>query len=168
MLFENKKNKNGALTGMLNILSTVKIAIIVSRFNDEITHALKQGTLTRLHEYHLIQHEQITVFDVPGAVEIPLIAKLCAKQKLYHAIICLGAVIRGETSHYNYVCEQVSQGCQKIMLDYDIPVIFSVLTTENIEQALNRAGGKHGHKGHDAADSAIEMIKLMDYFVRAC
>lgn len=146
--------------------TTIKIAVITSRFNDDITEKLKAGALKRLAECGLSQ-EQIHVFDVPGAIEIPLIAKQCAQQKnekKYHAIICLGAVIRGETSHYDYVCEQVSQGCQQVMLQYDIPVIFGVLTTENTEQALDRVGGAHGHKGCDAADAALEMIQLMHHF----
>ncbi|OGT40969.1 MAG: 6,7-dimethyl-8-ribityllumazine synthase [Gammaproteobacteria bacterium RIFCSPHIGHO2_12_FULL_40_19] len=142
---------------------TIKIAVIISRFNDDVTDKLKTGALERLAELGLSQ-EQLTVFDVPGAVEIPLIAKQCAKQKKYDAIICLGAVIRGETTHYDYVCEQVSQGCQQVMMQYDIPVIFGVLTTENTEQALDRVGGAHGHKGADAADAALEMIELMQQF----
>lgn len=137
----------------------MKIAVITSRFNEEITSKLKEGALHRLAEKNI---HHIDIFDVPGAVEIPLIAKLCAKQKKYDAIICLGAVIRGETTHYDYVCEQVSQGCQKIMLDYEIPVIFGVLTTENEAQAFDRVGGAHGHKGVDAADAALEMIKLIN------
>lgn len=138
----------------------IKIAVITSRFNEEITEKLKSGSLERLAECG-IKNDQLTVIDVPGAVEIPLIAKQCARQK-YHAIICLGAVIRGETSHYDYVCEQVSQGCQQVMLEYDIPVIFGVLTTENEEQAFDRVGGAHGHKGRDAVDAALEMITLMN------
>ena len=137
------------------------IAVITSRFNEEITSALKAGALSRLAELGFDQN-QVSAFDVPGAVEIPLIAKLLAKQKKYAAIICLGAVIRGETSHYDYVCDQVSQGCQQVMLEYDIPLIFGVLTTENDAQAMDRIGGVHGHKGRDAADAAVEMIALME------
>ncbi|EKD92160.1 MAG: riboflavin synthase beta chain (6,7-dimethyl-8-ribityllumazine synthase) [uncultured bacterium] len=141
----------------------IKIAVITSCFNDEITEKLKTGALERLMQ-HGISQEQLTVIDVPGAIEIPLIAKQCANQKKYHAIICLGAVIRGETSHYDYVCEQVSQGCQKVMMHYDIPVIFGVLTTENTAQAHDRVGGAHGHKGYDAVDAALKMIVLMRQF----
>lgn len=137
------------------------IAVITSRFNEEITSVLKAGALSRLAELGFDQN-QVSAFDVPGAVEIPLIAKLLAKQKKYAAIICLGAVIRGETSHYDYVCNQVSQGCQQVMLEYDIPLIFGVLTTENDEQAMDRIGGVHGHKGRDAADAAVEMIALIE------
>lgn len=136
------------------------IAIIVSRFNETITKKLAEGALNRLLERG-IKRDSIDVIHVPGAVEIPLIAKLLAKSGSYHAIIALGAVIRGETSHYDYVCEQVSQGCQRVMLDYELPVIFGVLTTENEEQALDRVGGTHGHKGVDAAEAALEMIELV-------
>ena len=105
------------------------------------------------------------MIQVPGAIEIPLVAKLLAESNRYKAIIALGAVIRGETSHYDYVCDQVSQGCQKVMLDFNIPVIFGVLTTENEEQALARVGGVHGHKGIDAADAALEMIQVVEELV---
>jgi len=138
----------------------MKIAIITSRFNDAITNALKAGAVERLKEKGIADH-QITCVDVPGAIEIPLMAKLLAKQNQYDAIICLGAVIRGETTHYDYVCEQVSFGCQHVMMQFDIPVIFGVLTTENEDQALDRVGGAHGHKGKDAADTALEMIALV-------
>lgn len=141
----------------------IKIAIITSRFNEDITKKLKSGALERLSECG-ISSDQFIIIDVPGAIEIPLIAKKIAMQKNCDAIICLGAVIRGETSHYDYVCEQVSFGCQQVMLQYDIPVIFSVLTTENEAQAFDRVGGACGHKGRDAADSALEMIKLMRSF----
>lgn len=140
-----------------------KIAVITSRFNEEVTGKLKSGALARLSA-RKITKDQLTIIDVPGAIEIPLIAQQIAKQKKYDAIICLGAVIRGETSHYDYVCEQVSQGCQQVMLHYDIPVVFGVLTTETLEQALDRVGGTHGHKGHDAADAALEMISLMERY----
>jgi 6,7-dimethyl-8-ribityllumazine synthase len=136
-------------------------AIVVSKFNSLITDKLLEGALARLKE-HGIKDEYIYVAEVPGAVEIPLIAQLLAKQGRYQAIICLGAVIRGETSHYDYVCDQVSLGCQKVMLDHHIPVIFGVLTTNNEEQALDRVGGKEGHKGIYAADAAISMANLVD------
>lgn len=136
------------------------IAIIVSRFNEDITQALKQGALECLEERGF-KSEDISVIDVPGAVEIPLIAKLLAKQSKVKAIITLGAVIRGETTHYDYVCKQVSDGCQQVMLDYEVPVIFGVLTTENEAQAWDRLGGAHGHKGRDAAECAIEMVNLL-------
>lgn len=132
------------------------IAVIVSTFNQPITDALKTGALERLLELGFA-NDDIILIEVPGAVEIPFVANRLAKQNHVKAIIALGAVIRGETSHYDYVCEQVSQGCQKVMLDYDIPVIFGVLTTDNEEQAWDRLGGKHGHKGKDAVDCAVIM-----------
>lgn len=139
---------------------THKFAIIVSEFNHEITSKLFQGALERLQECG-VPTENIASSKVPGAVEIPLTAQLYAKSKKYDAIICLGAVIRGDTSHYDYVCEQVSRGCQQVMLEHNIPVIFGILTTENEEQAHDRTGGKHGHKGRDAADAALAMVKVV-------
>jgi 6,7-dimethyl-8-ribityllumazine synthase len=138
----------------------VHIAIVTSRFNDSVTKLLHEGALMRLQELG-VDAEAVEKVWVPGAVEIPLVAQRLAAQKKYDAIICLGAVIRGETTHYDYVCEQVSQGCQHVALRYDVPVIFGVLTTENEAQALDRLGGSKGHKGRDAADAAYEMISVM-------
>lgn len=136
------------------------IAIVVSRFNHEITDELLKGCVERLYELE-IQSENIVVLYVPGCVEIPLAAQRFAHSKKYEAVIALGSVIRGETSHYDYVCSQVSQGCQRVMLDEKIPVVFGVLTTENSDQAKARVGGNHGHKGREAADVAIEMISVL-------
>ena len=136
------------------------VAVIISRFNDEVTQALYQGALERLDELGFTS-EQIQVVWVPGCVEIPLVAKRLAKTKKHDAIVCLGAVIRGQTSHYDYVCEQVSQGCQQVMMAYDLPVIFGVLTTENLGQAKDRCGGKKGHKGREAVDAAYEMVSVL-------
>jgi len=136
------------------------LAIIVSEFNPEITSLLLEGALARLQERGLVLHD-IKIVKVPGAIEIPLIAKLLAKSNKYQALICLGAVIRGETSHYDYVCSQVSYGCQQVMMHYELPVIFGVLTTDNEEQARARAGGKEGHKGREAADVAMTMMAVM-------
>jgi len=136
-----------------------RIAIVVSSYNAEITQALLQGTVSQLTKHQLNQ-DNLKIIEVPGAVEIPLTAKWLAQTKQFDAIICLGAVIQGETDHYDYVCDQVSQGCQRIMLDYNIPVIFGVLTTKNVEQARDRSGGKHGHKGIEAADAAMKMIAI--------
>lgn len=137
-----------------------KIAIVVSDFNIHITEKLLEGALNRLKVKGKTDKD-ITIIHVPGAVEIPLVAKALALTEEYAAILALGSVIRGETSHYDYVCEQVSQGCQKVMLDHMVPVIFGVLTTENDEQAYDRVGGKHGHKGEDAADAALHMIQVI-------
>ena len=139
----------------------MKIAIVVSQFNQVITDPLLSGALSHLSELG-VDPEKTDVISVPGAVEIPLIAKLLAKAKKYHAIICLGAVIRGETSHYDYVCEQVSVGCQQVMMEFEIPVIFGILTTENMDQAYDRVGGNEGHKGKEAADTAVIMIKEVE------
>ena len=136
------------------------LAIIISEFNNEITGPLLQGTLDRLKNKYKFSENSITIIRVPGAVEIPLAAKLLAKQDCYQAIICLGAVINGQTDHYRYVCEQVSQGCQQVMLECEIPLIFGVLTTQTVKQAKERIGGKHGHKGKDSADAAIQMIEI--------
>ena len=136
------------------------IAIIVSKFNHDITFELQQGAVGRLNAQGFASKD-ITVVEVPGAVEIPLIAKCLAKKNKYGAIIALGAVIRGETSHYDYVCQQVSDGCQRVSLEFDVPVIFGVLTTENEQQAWDRLGGNHGHKGVDAADCALSMYAIL-------
>lgn len=137
------------------------IALVVSRFNEDVTRELLKGAKERLQELNF-RLEEITVVYVPGAIEIPIAAKRLAKTKRYKAIIALGAVIRGETTHYDYVCAQVSQGCQYVMLEEDIPVIFGVLTTENEEQAMARAKGEHGNKGRDAVDAACEMISVLE------
>lgn len=137
-----------------------KLAIVVSRFNEEITQRLLDGALRRLQELNF-NDNNITVAWVPGAVEIPLTAQHFARSEQYEAIICLGAVIRGETSHYDYVCDQVSMGCQKVALENNIPVIFGVLTTEDETQAYERVGGKHGHKGREAVDAAFDMVSLL-------
>jgi 6,7-dimethyl-8-ribityllumazine synthase len=140
-------------------MKTDQFAIVVSEFNPEITHKLLAGAMLRLSQLGVTEN-QITTVHVPGAVEIPLTAKLLARSKKYVAIICLGAVIRGETTHYDYVCQQVSEGCQRVMLELEIPVVFGVLTTENEEQAYERLGGKDGHKGMDAADVAVKMANI--------
>lgn len=137
-----------------------KFAIVVSQFNHAITTELLRGARARLIELNII-NDNIKVVEVPGAIEIPLAAKLLAKTKKFDAIICLGAVIRGETSHYDYVCEQVSRGCQEVMMEYEMPVIFGVLTTENFAQAEARIGGRHGHKGIEAAEAALHMVKIV-------
>jgi len=139
-----------------------KIAIVVSEFNQEITSKLLAGCLERLNEVGYQENNRV-VIKVPGAIEIPLVTQLLAKQKQYEAIICLGAVIRGDTDHYDYVCQQVSQGCQKVMLEFETPVIFGVLTTNNTMQAEERVGGKEGHKGKEAAEAAIAMLKVTDH-----
>ena len=139
--------------------SKVKISIIVSMFNSDITEKLLEGTFSRLIKSG-IDKNQVDIIKVPGAIEIPLTAKFLAMSKKYQAIICLGAVIRGETDHYDYVCQQVSQGCQQVMLEFNIPVIFGILTTHNLQQAQDRVCQSKYHKGIEAAEAAISMIKL--------
>ncbi|CEK10429.1 6,7-dimethyl-8-ribityllumazine synthase [Legionella hackeliae] len=141
------------------VVHSFPIAIVVSRFNDAVTQELQKGAIERLKERGFTSQD-ITVIEVPGAVEIPLIVKQVALSGDVKVIIAQGAVIRGDTSHYDYVCEQVSNGCQRVALDHNIPVIFGILTTENEEQAWDRLGGSHGHKGRDAADCAIEMYQI--------
>ena len=136
------------------------IAIVVSLFNRPITQALQDGALEALQAAGFLP-EHILVIEVPGAVEIPLIAQRLAKQNKFKAILALGAVIRGDTTHYDYVCEQVSAGCQQVTLTYDVPVVFGVLTTENEAQAWDRLGGAHGHKGHDAVACALSMHHIL-------
>lgn len=138
----------------------IKIGIVAARFNEFITSKLLDGALDGLHR-HDVRDEDIHVAWVPGAFEIPLIASKMSKSGKYDAIICLGAVIRGSTSHYDYVCNEVSKGIASVSLDSGIPVMFGVLTTENIEQAIERAGTKAGNKGYDCAMGAIEMVNLV-------
>ena len=140
--------------------SSFPIAIIVSQFNHEITQALVAGAMQRLTTIGF-NPQDITLVEVPGAIEIPLIAKRLAKKNKYAVIIAFGAVVRGETTHYDYVCQQVSDGCQRVTLEFETPVIFGVLTTENEEQAWDRLGGKHGHKGVDAVDCALAMHSIL-------
>ena len=138
----------------------IKIGIVVARFNEFITSKLLSGAVDGLVR-HDVKEEDIHVAWVPGAFEIPLIASKMAKSGKYDAVICLGAVIRGSTSHYDYVCNEVSKGIAAVSLESGIPVLFGVLTTENIEQAIERAGTKAGNKGYDCAMSAIEMVNLI-------
>ena len=138
----------------------IRVGIIVSRFNEFITAKLLGGAMDGLLR-HDVREEDIHVAWVPGAFEIPLIASKMAKSGKYDAVICLGAVIRGSTSHYDYVCSEVSKGIAAVSLSSDIPVMCGVLTTENIEQAIERAGSKAGNKGYECALGAIEMVNLI-------
>lgn len=139
----------------------LKIGIIVGRFNEFIGGKLLDGALDGLKR-HGVKDEDIDVAWVPGAFEIPLIAKKMAKNERYDAVICLGAVIKGSTSHYDYVCSEVSKGIATVSLESEKPVLFGVLTTNNIEQAIERAGSKAGNKGYECAVSAIEMANLIN------
>lgn len=146
--FEGKMTQDG-----------IKVGIVVARFNEFITSKLLGGAMDGLIR-HDVKEQDIDVAWVPGAFEIPLIAKKMAKSGKYDAVICLGAVIRGATSHYDYVCAEVSKGIASVSLNSDIPVMFGVLTTDTIEQAIERAGTKAGNKGFECAEGAIEMVNL--------
>ncbi|MDY4697505.1 6,7-dimethyl-8-ribityllumazine synthase [Selenomonas montiformis] len=138
----------------------LRFGIVVARFNEFITSKLLGGALDTLHR-HEASDEQIDVAWVPGAFEIPLAAKKMAESGRYDAVICLGAVIRGSTTHYDYVCNEVSKGIAQVGMQTGVPTIFSVVTTENIEQAVERAGTKAGNKGADGAMAAMEMANLL-------
>lgn len=138
----------------------IKIGIVASRFNEFITSKLIGGALDGLKR-HDVNDDDIELAWVPGAFEIPLIASKMAESGKYDAVICLGAVIRGSTSHYDYVCNEVSKGIAAVSLETGVPVMFGMLTTDNIEQAIERAGTKAGNKGYDCALSAIEMVNLI-------
>ena len=136
-----------------------KIGIVAARFNEFIVSKLIAGARDGLVR-HNVEDDDITLAWVPGAFEIPVMAKKMAESGKYDAVICLGAVIRGATSHYDYVCAEVSKGIASVSLETGIPVMFGVVTTDNIEQAIERAGTKAGNKGYDCALGAIEMINL--------
>lgn len=138
----------------------IRIGIVASRFNDFITSRLLDGALDALRR-HDVEENDISVAWVPGAFEIPLAASKMAGSGKYDAIICVGAVIRGSTTHYEHVCSEVSKGIAHVSLESGIPVMFGVLTTESIDQAIERAGTKAGNKGFDCAVSAIEMVNLL-------
>lgn len=138
----------------------IKVGIVAARFNEFITSKLLSGAMDGLLR-HDVPEENISLAWVPGAFEIPLIAAKMAKSGKYDAVICLGAVIRGTTSHYDYVCNEVSKGIAAVSLESGVPVMFGVLTTDNIEQAIERAGTKAGNKGYDCALGALEMVDLI-------
>ena len=138
----------------------MKVGIVVARFNEFITSKLLSGAIDGLVR-HDVNEDDVDVAWVPGAFEIPLVASKMAKSRKYDAVICLGAVIRGSTSHYDYVCNEVSKGIAAVSMENDIPVMFGVITTENIEQAIERSGSKAGNKGYECALGAIEMVNLI-------
>ena len=146
------------------LASGIRVGIVVARFNEFITSKLLGGALD-CFKRHGIDDEMIDVAWVPGAFEIPLIAAKMAKSGKYDAVVCLGCVIRGNTSHYDHVCGQVTRGVAQASAASGIPVMFGLLTTENIEQAIERAGTKSGNKGWEAALNAIEMANLLDDYL---
>jgi 6,7-dimethyl-8-ribityllumazine synthase len=138
----------------------LRFGVVVSQFNRLITERLQAGAIDALCR-HGVREEDIEVVLVPGAFEIPLFAKKMAESGRYSALICLGAVIKGETPHFDYISAAMTQGIKEVMLTYGVPVMFGVLTTESVEQALDRAGAKLGNKGFEAALSAIEMVNAL-------
>ncbi len=151
----NKKILEGSLNA-----KNKKFAIVVSRFNDFITDSLLKGALDCL-DRNGVDNNDITIIKVPGAFEIPLISKKIANQRKYDAIICLGTVIRGDTPHFDYICSEVTKGISYISLEKEVPVIFGILTTDTVEQAIERCGTKLGNKGWNSAMNAIEMADLI-------
>jgi 6,7-dimethyl-8-ribityllumazine synthase len=147
------------IEGQLNARN-LKFALVVGRFNEFISNKLIEGAIDCLVR-HGAQDKDIVLTWVPGSFEIPLIAKKLAASKKYHAVICLGAVIRGATPHFDYVAAEVSKGIAQVALDSEVPVIFGIITADTIEQAIERAGTKAGNRGWDAALSAIEMADLI-------
>lgn len=145
--------------GML-VNDGIRIGIVASRFNEVITSKLLSGAMDGLRRHDITEND-IEVAWVPGAFEIPLVAKKMAESQRYDAVICLGSVIRGATAHYEYVCSEVTKGIATVALSSGVPVMFGVLTTENLEQAIERAGSKVGNKGYDCALGAIETVNLL-------
>lgn len=142
------------------VAQDMRVGIVVARFNEFITSRLLGGALDGLKRLG-VEEAHIHTAWVPGAFEIPLIASKMAKSGSYDAVICLGAVIRGSTSHYDYVCNEVSKGIAAVSLETGVPVMFGVITTENIEQAIERSGSKAGNKGFECAEGAVEMVNLI-------
>lgn len=142
------------------VSQNIRVGIVAARFNEFIVNKLVGGAMDALLR-HDVREEDIDLAWVPGAFEIPLIAKKMAESGKYDAVICLGAVIRGATSHYDLVCNEAAKGIAHVSLDSGVPMLFGVVTTENIEQAIERAGSKAGNKGYDSAMAAIEMVNLV-------
>lgn len=149
------------LEGKVVAKEGMKVGIVASRFNEIIVNKLLGGAVDGLVR-HGVEEDNITAAWVPGAFEIPVVAAKMASSGKYDAVICVGAVIRGDTTHYDYVCNEVSKGIAQAGMSTGVPVLFGVITTENIEQAIARAGSKSGNKGYDCALSAIEMVNLME------
>ena len=149
------------IEGKVVAKSGMKVGIVASRFNAFIVQKLLDGAVDGLVR-HGVEQDNISAAWVPGAFEIPVVAQKMAASKQYDAVICVGAVIRGSTSHYDYVCAEVSKGIAQASFNTGVPVLFGILTTDNLEQAIDRAGAKSGNKGYDCALSAIEMVNVME------
>ena len=145
------------------VAQELRMGIVAGRFNEFIVSRLVGGAIDALKR-HGVASEKIEVAYVPGAFEIPLVAKKMAQSEIYDAVICLGAVIKGSTPHFDYVCAEASKGIASVAMQTEKPVIFGILTTDTIEQAIERAGTKAGNKGYDAAVTAIEMVNLLKQF----
>lgn len=154
-----EKNLSAKHIGNINDVSSKTIAVVISEWNEEITGSLYEGAYNSLKE-NGIQKENIITFRVPGSFELSLGAQRMAKKNNVDAVICLGCVIQGETRHFEFICQSVAQGLKDVALKYDKPVIFGVLTTDTYQQALDRAGGKFGNKGDEAAITAIKMLNI--------
>ncbi len=155
----NLKNLSEYKKTELNLYPETKVGIVVSEWNEEITDALASGAIEALHENGLTE-ENIIIKYVPGTFELALGAQWMAEYTDVEAVICLGCVIQGETRHFDFICDASSNAIARVGLDYHLPVIFGVLTTDNLQQARDRAGGKHGNKGVEAAVTALKMISL--------
>jgi 6,7-dimethyl-8-ribityllumazine synthase len=143
-----------------NIPGCFNVAIVVSRYHQDITQKLLDGALQRLQELGF-HSDQITEVWVPGVTELPLTAQRLARTRNYEVILCLGSIILNETQHFDHLCKQVSHGCQQVALTHDIPVIFGVLMTDDLKQAIDQANGKKGHRGREAVDAAFEFISVL-------
>ncbi len=155
-------NKNLSIVGAVSrVKKAWSIAIVKAEWNEEITNGLFEGARALLEESD-IPESNIHVFEVPGSFELPLGAQWAIEEREVDAVICLGSVIRGETAHFDYVCQTVSMGIKDVSLAYNLPVIFGVLTDDNIEQSRARSGGKYGNKGTEAAATALKMLELRD------
>jgi 6,7-dimethyl-8-ribityllumazine synthase len=154
-----EKNLSAQRIESISDISSKTIAIVISEWNEEITGSLYEGAYNSLKE-NGIQKENIITKHVPGSFELSLGAQKMAKKKNVDAVICLGCVIQGETRHFEFICQSVAQGLKDVALKYDKPVIFGVLTTDTFQQALDRAGGKFGNKGDEAAITAIKMLNI--------
>ena len=155
----SQKNLSSYNPEMIPSARSMKFGIVVSDWNQEITYAMRDAAVDTLIR-HGAEAENILVKHVPGSFELTLGAQLLAENDVFDAIICIGCVIQGETRHFDFICQGVTQGITQLNMVYNIPVVFGVLTTDNLQQAIDRAGGKHGNKGDEAAITAIKMVAL--------
>jgi 6,7-dimethyl-8-ribityllumazine synthase len=155
-----KKNLSEHQISAVYTADNLSIGVLVSEWNEEITGALRDGSIETLVNYG-VKRNHISVYEVPGSFELPLAAQLLCESGAVDAVICIGCIIQGETRHFEFICQTVAQGISRVGLDHNIPVIFGVLTTNTYEQAMERAGGRHGNKGVEAAVAALKMLDLV-------